>query len=726
MTGLVCTAQMVVHLLSVASWENVSADPGKLQSFRLPGLENNAVGTVYPAGVLEQGGTPLAGVGTGYIGLDPDGRLGKCSIFNRFPAPLALNQPFLFLTVGDRTLTVATPLNNEGDARSCHFFGHFPMADARFELDVPITLELRAFGPFLPGDAVASNTPAILFEVTVSNPSAVAQSVRLTFSPGGFPQGAPESFSVGEWSGIQVTHAPLEGLPGWVKHSYALCAAEGSVAPGERPGVSSGRELRPQERWTARFALTWHQPFLRERSGRVERHIYSERFADAKAVAALACPSAEDWRHRVLAWQDVLYGASLPDWVKETLINAPYALAKNSVWLSRTRPDDWWGPEGLFLVNESFSTCSLTETMPCRFFGHWPALFFFPDLELTTLKAIRHFQLRDGEPPFCMGMDLSIRDPRYHCQHTAGAGEYAEMIYRYYLRTGDEKFLEDFWPSARDSLQFMLSLDQDGDGLVEEHPHNIQGENFPGNNPLDQWPWHGVSSYTGCKGLSALLCGIRMAELMKDRDSAKAWQKSFEKGQRSFEEKLWTGEYYRTYNDPASGQRNDACFSAQLSGVWCARVLGLSDPLPLDRMQKSIDAVARLNMPASPYGMVDAVFADGTPCMEGGGSLGSCWSRDIFIQCNATAAMAFLYLGRREEGEKAGKAMIDAIFRGPHPMPWSQPCGINSQTGGTCHGHDYYDHMVVWSYPLAFAGQDIREACAPGGLIDRVIQASLK
>ncbi len=57
-------------------------------------------------------------------------------------------------------------------------------------------------------------------------------------------------------------------------------------------------------------------------------------------------------------------------------------------------------------------------------------------------------------------------------------------------------------------------------------------------------------------------------------------------------------------------------------------------------------------------------------------------------------------------------------------MPWAQPCGVNSQTGKSCHGHDYYDHMVVWSYPLAFAGVDIRTGCAPGGLIDSVLKAA--
>jgi uncharacterized protein (DUF608 family) len=713
------------------------ADAKKLQSFRVEGLKNPACGTVYPAEGLEQGGMPLGGLGTGYLCLDPSGRLGKTSIFNRFPAPIVLNQPFLFLALGDRRLTLATPKNGVGDVKALRYFGHFPVADVIYELDAPVKVELRAFSPFILGDSAECNTPAAFFEVRLTNTSDQPLNAAVSFAPGGFPKGDAEAFDAGGWNGIQVKHKPIENLPPGVQHSYALAAErmpsrrfqylrEGKAMDtlpkvlepsGGDWGLSVTCDLKPGERASQRFILAWHQRYLREASGRVETHQYAKRFSDAKAAAAYAVGKREEWLRRILAQQDVLYGSDLPDWLKEELVNVPYTLAKNSTWIAKTRPDDWWGDEGLFLVNESFSTCSVSETMPCRFFGHWPALFFFPELELTTLKAIRHFQLRGGQPPFCFGLGLAIRDPRYHCQHTCGAGEYAQMIYRYYLRTGDAAFLKDFWESARDSLNFMLWLDRDGDGLVEDHPHVFGSEGFPGNNPLDQWPWYGPSSYTAGKGLGALVCGIKMAELMKDRKQAAAWRTALKKGQKAYDEKLWMGSYYRTYAGDATHKANDSCFSAQLSSVWCTRTLGLDDPLPRDRIEKALETIARLNMPASPFGMVDAVFPDGKVCKE------AKWADDIFIQCNATAAMVYLYYGQRETGEKAAKAMLDTIFRGPHPMPWSQPCGLSGATGGTCHGHDYYDHMVVWSYPLAFARHDIRAACAKGGLIQRLLNA---
>ncbi|MCL5096661.1 MAG: GH116 family glycosyl hydrolase [Candidatus Omnitrophica bacterium] len=700
------------------------ADRSHLQKFHVDGFQQEVCGEIIGADSLEQGGMPLGGVGAGYLCIDPDGRLGKTSIFNRFPAPVSLNQPFLTLSAGGRQVVLATPKKGVGGVKAIDYFGHFPVADARFHLDLPLRVELRAYSPFIPGDAVESETPAAVFEVSVENLSDQEQSIELAFSPGGFPEGESQVSSLESWAAVQVTHRPLEKLPDWVRHSYAMAVENGAAEAGSKAvRVFAKRAIGPREQTAVRFILAWYQPYLREGSGRVERHFYSTRFANVRAVLVHAIKARSDWFRRVLAWQEVIYGSDLPDWLKEALVNAPYALAKNSLWLARTRSDDWWDDKGLFLVNESFSTCPLTETMPCRFFGHWPALFFFPELELSTLKAIRHFQLRDGEPPFCMGMGLAIRDPRYHCQHTGGAGEYAQMIYRYYLRTGDRQFFQDFWPSARDALRFMLWLDRDGDGLVEDHAHNIEGETFPANNPLDQWPWHGVSSYTAGKGLAALVCGIKMAELAGDQAQAAEWQKALNRGRKVYDEKLWTGTYYRTYNDTATGRRNDSCFAAQLSGIWCTRVLGLEDALPHDRVRHALDTIARLNLPASKFGMMDAVFPDGTPCIEGGPPH-SIWSRGIFIQCNATAAMVYLYQGRRDEGAGAAQRMLDTVFRGPHAMPWAQPCGLDSQTGGSCHGHDYYDHMVVWSYPLAFRNQDIRAACAPGGMIQQILQAA--
>ncbi len=49
----------------------------RLQPLAVDGYSGMVSGTVYPAGSLEQGGMPLGGLGTGYLCLDTDERLGK-------------------------------------------------------------------------------------------------------------------------------------------------------------------------------------------------------------------------------------------------------------------------------------------------------------------------------------------------------------------------------------------------------------------------------------------------------------------------------------------------------------------------------------------------------------------------------------------------------------------------------------------------------------------------
>ena len=162
---------------------------------------------------------------------------------------------------------------------------------------------------------------------------------------------------------------------------------------------------------------------------------------------------------------------------------------------------------GWFTHNESHTGCPITETMVCRMHGHMPILFFYPELEKTTLEAFRHFQILDGEIPFSYGWESSMRDPRYHCQHPLNPGQYAQMIYRLYLRSGDRDLLAHFYDSAKRAIRYQYSLDDDGDGLVNDQAHAPPGELWPANQFYDIWPWWGTSAYVAGTWLATLSCG---------------------------------------------------------------------------------------------------------------------------------------------------------------------------------------------------------------------------
>lgn len=695
-----------------------------LEMLEVEGYERPIPGTVYAENRLEWGGCPLGGLATGYVTLDTDGRLGKWQIFGNYPKPMQQDATWLSVEVDKQQYMVAYPKDGIGDVSSVRYFGHYPIVDTIFLFDAPLRVQVRAYGIFLPGDVIASNTPAIVFDVRVTNTDSKPVEFRLTFGPEKMPVGKQRVFEYKLWKGLTVEHRWLDSNPSpgqsSLLHTYTI-AGEEAIPSGspEHAAVSTKIAADPGKTVKRKFILAWYQPNMKDSTNKHERHTYALRFSHAGDVTTDVINNHEEWLRRTIAWQNVIYHyEDYPDWLKEALVNGLYNITKNSVWLAKEKPDHHFAENGAFIQNESFATCAITETTPCHWYGHWPILFFFPELEYTTLHLRRYFQLLDGQVPFVLGSPHGTRAPWYFCQHTSGAGEYAQTVYRYFLRTGDEKFLKEWYPSIRASINFCEWLDYDGDGLVNEHPHQAPGEGFPANNPFDVWPWYGTCPYTAGKGLATLEMGIAAAEKMGDTQSAKRWKELLEKGQKSFEEKLWNGEYYRLYEDPEHGRRSETCLSAQLNGVFAARVLGLDNPLPEERIHASLDATMRLNQAISPFGMMNGVTRDGKPEL---------WKRhaqSCFTGANFACAMTYIYMGRKEEGMAVAKKIIDTLFRGPHAMPWGQPCAIDCQTGDTHHGHDYHDALALWAIPLALRGHDVSQGVRPNTLVYEILGAA--
>src|SRR4051812_13717932 len=63
-----------------------SGELGHLQKMEAVGFKSLVSACVYDGARLESG-MPLGGLGTGYLRLDGDGRLGLCSIFNKLAPP---------------------------------------------------------------------------------------------------------------------------------------------------------------------------------------------------------------------------------------------------------------------------------------------------------------------------------------------------------------------------------------------------------------------------------------------------------------------------------------------------------------------------------------------------------------------------------------------------------------------------------------------------------------
>ena len=58
---------------------------------------------------------------------------------------------------------------NDKIAESIDYWGHYPIVDMQYKTDAPVEVGLRAWAPFIPGDAKTSNTPGAVFEVHLKN-----------------------------------------------------------------------------------------------------------------------------------------------------------------------------------------------------------------------------------------------------------------------------------------------------------------------------------------------------------------------------------------------------------------------------------------------------------------------------------------------------------------------------------------------------------------------------
>ena len=660
------------------AWTTITAD----------GFPEPVPGCVYDGPRLD-GGVPLGALGTGYFTLEGSGKIGFCSIYNDIVPPRSDFAEWLTLRVGQVTL----PLSSAEIA----YWGHYPFADlvAQFS-EAPLTVGLRAFSPLIVGDAASSNIPAVLFELALSNHGTTELEVELSVAPPAPALAAHQATLRG--SGITV-HAAGPGVRG----SQSV-----TIAPGQSQHV--------------RFVFAWYAPHWRDSSREPHVHRYGTRYASADDVAEDALARFDTLRERTLAWQRVIYGSDLPGWLRDALVQGLYSLAKNSIWIARTRKDEWWSEDGWFAHSESHTGCPIAETMVCRMHGHFPVLFFFPELEVTTLDAFRHFQLADGEIPFCFGTPTSMRDPRYHCQHPLNSGQYAQMVYRLYLRTGDQEQLARFYDSAKRAIRYSQGLDVDGDGLVNDHSHAPPGEHWPANQFYDVWPWFGTSAYVAGTWLATLACGRAMAETMDDTAFAAECEDWLRRGLEAYHVKLWTGEYYRLWNDPENGQVSDVSLGNQLMAQWCTHVAGLPSLLPDENVRAALATVERLNMNATAYGLVNGVTPDGQRFDAGHDKLND-HAKQVFIGENLCAAMTFIYHGQDDLGLELARRMYAALALKSR-APWNQRCLIDAGSGLPIWGHDYYSNMVIWALPMALAHQGVGAVAEGDQLAGRMLRAA--
>jgi uncharacterized protein (DUF608 family) len=775
--------------------------------FPSPGFKQPVTGVVYRLADPVVCGVALGGLDTGCLDLETSGLWGYSTLFNsHLPRSGPHNEPALGLSVGGRTWVLCNPRGTKshfvsslmanplpGDdprriapgpleikgvslPKEIHYFGHYPVADMEFETDAPVSVGMRAWSPFLPGDEVGSMMPALFMEVHLRNESSQRQrgAVAVNF-PGPVPAEADsiafqrEQRVEGDLRGVQVAGRRAAFVLGAANEATVRTGgglgADGAawsqihralpVVGANQSSASAAVDfdLAAGEHKVVRFVASWYSPqwygggswgFTKEPKDGVwgqpinqlgtYTHMYAKHWPDAWQTARAAAQGYAALQQRVLGWQAEVYNdLTLPSWLREGLVNVLYLITETGLWAQKDAgfKPEFKAEDGLYGMCESPRACPQIECIPCSFYGNIPLVYFFPKAALSTLRGYKNYQDAEGAPPWIFGPAEDFRSPGRGYQLTMNPACYTEMVSRYWKTHGDAEFLKEFYPSVKKTTEFTMSMNRGPGGIIAMPDHRVSAVSVGGgSSPETEWfeflQWYGYATHPGAVKLAHLRTVAAMARSAGDPEFAEKCDRLTAEGMQVMEDKLWVkdGGYYRNFIEESTGRKSDHIFAYQLDGEWMARFNGVPGVFPKDRVSAVLRTVREKNVPHTRYGAVNLVNPDGTIMAYGGFPLAGFYEPyDFFTPELYMLSMTYIYAGEKDFGLELGRRCQQNIAL-EQGMTWDGANVVRGNTGERGFGNDYYQNMMMWSYPAALAGGDITGPMKDGGLVERVIQAA--
>jgi non-lysosomal glucosylceramidase len=649
--------------------------PGRAQTS--PDIENLQTSIEYPRLFMgpqrKMLAFPLGGVGAGSISLGGRGQLCEWWIFNR---PDKENSPqyafpSIWVQAGSRT-PVARVLearimppyegasglgsaNAPGLPRlaSCTFTGEFPLAHVAFEdSDLPVSVSLQAFTPFIPVEPDDSGLPVAVLRYYVSNPRASKATVSIAFSvdnPVGdknASQGRTNEFrEAGELGGLLMRNPflaanhPLAGtfavaalgagsgelsyVRGWPAGRWWESpllfwqdfSSDGELGPEASARTAVGsvclkRMIPARGRAEFTFLLAWRFPNRtaarcgwtapKGRENDLLGNHYCARFTDAWAAAQYAAERLPKLEGLTRQFVGIMRQATLPGCVKDAATaNLATLITQTSF---RIQDGSFHGFEG---CNDQAGCCFGNCT---HVYAYEAAIAnLFPQLS-RSLREQQFGFLTSSEGLMDYRELLPFGIERFGVAAADGQMACIMKLYYDWRLSGDTAWLRNLWPTAKKALEFAWvegGWDANRDGVMEGVQHNTYDVEFIGPNPL-----------CGIWYLGGLRAGEEMARAVGDSEAARQYRRLFEHGSRWIDANLFNGEYYiqkigsiprdqvakgliegmgSADTENPTFQLGEGCLVDQLVGQYFAEVAGLGFLLDPQHVHKTLESIYKYN-----------------------------------------------------------------------------------------------------------------------------------
>lgn len=373
---------------------------------------------------------------------------------------------------------------------------------------------------------------------------------------------------------------PIEQLPEF--GTFAIAAADNAATVatngGDSATVTVPLTVPAGQSRAARFVIGWHFPtpqpttvgFLQD--GPRLRHHYATRFASARAVVEHVVGDLPNLTAATQSWVKTWYADStLPHWFLERTLSSASTLATSTCF--RFDNGRFYAWEGLYCC---VGTC-----------GHvWnyaqSVARLFPDLERDTRDRV--------DLGLALKADGQIGN-RGELEAYFADGQCGTIlrVYREHQMSPDMSFLNKVWPRVQRAIEWVVSQDGDGNGILEGSQWNT----------LDAQWWGEIPWISGLY-VAALHAGAAMAREMGDAEAAGRYSRIAQQGTEYLESHLWSDEYQYFFQkvDPdhtAAPNSNRGCHIDQLYGQTYASQLGLPRVFSHDKARRALKSVFRNN-----------------------------------------------------------------------------------------------------------------------------------
>ena len=471
--------------------------------------------------------------------------------------------------------------------------------------------------------------------------------------------------------------------------------------PEEYAGIlSSFFRLNPKEKKRVYYVLSWYTPNCwgfgdgSIRNGRLATpydfagkkigHWYANFYNSSLDIIKTHLEKAEIYLEEVENWQKKILDSTLPEWLKEMLINNNYILSATQ----------YWAKDGRYSILES-PNCPCIGTLDQRFYGSPTTLIFVPPLEHRELMMYAEYSDKmfeitkenKGQIYHDFGNNRMDSFNNYGYNWIDLNPKFVLLCWRNYLYTGNIDNLRDIYYKMKEAMEREIELDKDGDGLPEGYRNCNTYENR----------FYGADTYDSGLWLCALKVFPEIARLMNEEFTARKYEELFKKASESFEKKLWDEEkgYYIKCTEKGSLDSNIQCRDDQLTGQWYTHFLYKGDLHPKERIKKALSSILKIlkiEIPESggKYIIRQEEYED-EKSVEGN------WPGFSIAHFASEA----LYEGLVEEGLGAVEGIWELIFN-RYKMAWDQPLALDPYRKPR--GDRYMNSGSIWYLLWALQG----------------------